>query len=301
MKKLQLFNLLAMLLLLWSCNSIKENYDNCETVTLTFSYLGDGTEDIFQDKISSVSLYVYGADGSLQQTKTIEQNNLKAFQGTRLNLNPGSYRIVGVGNALNKTSIENIASSNGKDAYFGHPNVGTGMVDGNDSLYFGIQMINVPEKLWYTAEVPFKSSHFKVSYTVKGYVQETNMKSGESLLELKVHNLLPQTNFNNQVCGSKITYSPELLYNNQNGNYSGAFNIMRQESVSDIQFELIDKTLGTTIHTLNLADFLNQFTQIDITKQEVLIPIEIQYKHTGVIISIPDWMINDITPGYGTN
>ena len=127
------------------------------------------------------------------------------------------------------------------------------------------------------------------------------MKSGESLLELKVHNLLPQTNFNNKVCGSKVTYSPELLYNNQNGNYSGAFNIMRQESVSDVQFELIDKTLGTTIHTLNLADFLNQFTQIDISKQEVLIPIEIEYKHTGVIISIPDWMINDITPGYGTN
>lgn len=301
MKKMMLFNLCAALLLLWSCNSIKDNYEDCETVTLMFSYLGDGTMDIFQDKISSVSLYVYGADGSLHQTKTIEQNSLKAFQGTRLNLSPGSYSIVGVGNAFDKTAIENTNASSHSDIWFANPNLGKGIVEGNDSLYLGKQNIVVPEELWYTAEVPFKSSHYKVSYTVKGYVEQTSSKAAETLLELKVHNLLPQTDFNNRVFGSRVTYNPEIEYNNSNGDHQSYFNIMRQGEPANVEFELLDKKTGETLHTLKLADFLNEFPQVDISKQEVLIPIVIEYRHTGVTITIPDWMINDVTPGYGTN
>ncbi|MBR4882990.1 MAG: FimB/Mfa2 family fimbrial subunit [Bacteroidales bacterium] len=301
MKKMMLFNLCAALLLLSSCNSIKDNYEDCETITLAFSYMGDGTMDIFQDKISSVSLYIYGADGSLHQTKTIEQNSLKAFQGTRLNLNPGSYTIVGVGNAFDKTTVENATAQDHSQIWFCNPATGKGVVEGNDSLYLGRQNIVVPEELWYNAELPFRSSHYKVSYTVKGYVEETNTKAGESLLELKVNNLLPKTDFNNRVFGDRITYNPVIAYNNNNGDHQSYFNIMRQGEPAIVGFELFDKKTGQTLHTLGLADFLAQFPQVDITKQEVLIPIEVVYKHTGVTITIPDWMINNVTPGYGTN
>ena len=301
MKKMMLFNLCAALLLLSSCNSIKDNYEDCETVTLSFSYSGDGTMDIFQDKISSVSLYIYGADGSLHQTKTIEQNSLKAFQGTRLNLSPGSYSIVGVGNAFDKTSVENATARDHSQIWFSNPSVGKGVVEGNDSLYLGRQNIVVPEELWYNAELPFRSSHYKVSYTVKGYVDQDNTKAGESLLELKVHNLLPKTDFNNRVFGDRITYNPVMVWNNDNGDHQSYFNIMRQGEPANVGFELLDKKTGQTLHTLGLADFLAQFPQVDITKQEVLIPIEVVYKHTGVTITIPDWMINNVTPGYGTN
>lgn len=301
MKKMMLFNLCAALLLLSSCNSIKDDYEDCETVTLSFSYSGDGTMDIFQDKISSVSLYIYGADGSLHQTKTIEQNSLKAFQGTRLNLSPGSYSIVGVGNAFDKTTVENSTARDHSQIWFCNPAAGKGVVEGNDSLYLGRQNIVVPEELWYNAELPFRSSHYKVSYTVKGYVEETPAKAGESLLELKVHNLLPKTDFNNRVFGDRITYNPAMVWNNDNGDHQSYFNIMRQGEPANVEFELLDKKTGETLHTLKLADFLVQFPQVDITKQEVLIPIEIEYKHTGVTITIPDWMINNVTPGYGTN
>lgn len=301
MKKMMLFNLCAALLLLVGCNSIKDNYEDCETVTLMFSYLGDGTMDIFQDKISSVSLYVYGADGSLHQTKTIGQNSLEAFQGTRLNLSPGSYSIVGVGNAFDKTTVENTAAASHSDRWFGNPNIEKGAVVGNDSLYLGKQQITVPEELWYTAHVPFRSSHYKVSYTVKGYVEQTPSKASESLLELKVHNLLPKTDFNNRVFGDRITYTPQMDLNSNNADHQSYFNIMRHEDPANVEFELLDKKTGESLHTLKLADFLRQFPQVDITKQEVLIPIEIEYRHTGVTITIPDWMINDVTPGYGTN
>jgi disulfide oxidoreductase YuzD len=72
-KLLYLVVLLAPLVLLASC--IKEDYTDCERCTLTFSYTGDGTWDIFPEKITRVSLYVFNSDDDLVQTKSIEQNS----------------------------------------------------------------------------------------------------------------------------------------------------------------------------------------------------------------------------------
>jgi hypothetical protein len=83
MKRL-LYILLPIISIVLLSSCIKEKYDDCERCTLTFSYLGDGTSDIFPEKITDVSLYVYDAAGVLVQTKHIEQNELKAFQGTKL-------------------------------------------------------------------------------------------------------------------------------------------------------------------------------------------------------------------------
>ena len=107
MKKLLLYLCmpLASLVLLTSC--IKEDLSDCERCTLTFFYEGDVNYDIFPQHITCVSLYVFDADNRVVQTKRIEQNELKAFLGTKLNLCPGAYRVIGVGNQYDKTVVEN--------------------------------------------------------------------------------------------------------------------------------------------------------------------------------------------------
>ncbi|MBQ7787781.1 MAG: FimB/Mfa2 family fimbrial subunit, partial [Alistipes sp.] len=119
--------------------------------------------------------------------------------------------------------------------------------------------------------------------------------------ELRVKNLLPQTDFNNRAHGDKVTSDPVLGLNMENGDHEGYFNIMRHAKDSDVEFELVDKASGEVVHTLALADFLAEFTQIDVTMQEVLIPIVVEFKNIGVTVTIPDWMINDVKPGYGNN
>ena len=187
---------------------------------------------------------------------------------------------------------------------FRHPNTdGSGVVEGNDPLYLGILDITIPEDYWYEDDVPFRSSHLKVSYTVKGYVDAggDNAQStrAASLLELRVKNLLPQTDFENRAHGDEIMYNPELVI--KNGNHEGYFNIMRHAKNSEVEFELVDKATQEVVHTLMLKDFLEKFPQIDVTKQEVLIPIVVEFKNIGVTVNIPDWMIHDVTPDYGNN
>ena len=289
--------LLAPFVLLASC--IKEDYAECERCTLSFSYTGDSTQDVFAEHITRVSLYVFDADERLIQTKLIEQNELKAFQGTKLNLNPGKYKIVGVGNAYDKTEVTNTSSRDMTKIEFHHPNVPEkGVVEGNDSLYLGQKDILIPEDYWYEENVPFRSSHLKVSYTVEDYTDGGQMK--ESLLDLRVKNLLPQTDFTNQVGGEKMTYNPTMEINAKGDHYS-YFNIMRHDATSDVEFELVERSSGEVLHTLKLKDFLAEFPQVDVTKQEVLIPIIVQFKNVGVTVTVPDWLIVNVTPGFGKN
>lgn len=285
-----------MVVLLASC--IKEDYSDCErTLNLTFSYTGDGQTDIFPDKITCVGLYVFDAQDKLVQTDMIERDELKAFQGARLNLPAGRYRVVGVGNCFDKTQVINTSAGDMSEICFCHPAAETGgEVEGNDSLYMGSRMIEVPEGYGsYDDDVAFRSSHLKVSYTVKGYVP-----SRASALELRVKNVLPHTNFNNEPHGDKMTYTPALERDAENGEHTGYFNIMRHTADCDVEFELVDSATGEVVHTLALKDFCSEFADvIDLTKQEVLIPIVVEFRSIGVIVTIPDWLVTDVDPDFG--
>ena len=290
---------LVSFVLLASC--IKENLDDCERCKLTFSYTGDVDYDIFPQQIKCVSLYVYDQNDGLVTTKRIEQNDLAKYQGTKLNLSPGTYRVVGVGNDNEATEVYNADLNKPmSEVHFRHPHAYDGIVDGhaNDSLYLGQKTITIPSDYWYEDDVPFRSSHLKVSYTVIGYVDAQPTRV-ESLLELRVNNLLPQTDFNNRAHGEKTTYEPTLTLNPKEGKHEGYFNIMRHTKDSDVEFELVDKASQEVVHTLKLKDFLAKFPQVDVSKQEVLIPIIVEFKNIGVTVTIPDWMIHDVTPDYG--
>lgn len=300
MKKILYMYLLASVVLLASC--IKEDYADCERCTLTFSYMGDGTWDVFPEHVTRVSLYVFNDEDRLVQTKLIEQNELKAFQGTKLNLEPGDYRIVGVGNNYAKTEVTNLSSTSMSEIQFHHPNADEGgKVEGNDSLYLGQKMITIPSTYWYEDDVPFRSSHLKVSYTVRNYINPNAAESAtraEGAMELRVKNLLPQTDFTNKANGQKMTYTPVMSFSAEKNEHYGYFNIMRHTKDSDVEFEIVDKVTGEVVHTLALADFLTQFPQIDVTKQEVLIPIIVEFG-MGVTVTVPDWLIEDRDPIYG--
>lgn len=307
MKKL-LYLCLPIVSIVLLCGCIKEEYDDCERCTLTFSYVGDGASDIFPEKITDVSLYVYDASGVLVQTKHVKQNELRAFQGTKLNLSKGVYEVVGVGNAFDKTTITAPASGSMSDRYFNHPNVDKdGKVEGNDSLYLGRQTINVPND-WYEADVPFRSSHLKVSYQViaENARWTTINDTSKTHYTLQVDNLTPRTDFENTAFDTPITYDPVLTLNDKELTHNTYFNIMRHPKQSNVEFKLTEKESGEVIHTLRLEDFLNEFKVIDVTKQEVLIPIVIKLVYeknicADVVVTIPDWVVNDVTPGFGNN
>ncbi len=290
MKHLKLFIVLLFVVLVAGC--IKENRDDCGRCTLRFSYVGDGTMEIFQKKIEKVNLYVFDANHKCVVSRTLEQNELKT-QSTKLELSPGTYHAVCVGNAHDATAITDIDCGHYEDMHFTHPCcLSGGVIESNDSLYHGAKDFTVPESRELTEIIPFSASHIDMYVEVRGYVDA--IARSMSSLKLQIDGLSTWTNFENEVTDDELTtYHPSFEIKNQSHVFR--FNILRQ--LEHPVLKLYDSA-NIEIFSMSLAAFLQKHPEIDTTKEEALIPILITFNSIGAEVSIPDWAIEDIKPDF---
>lgn len=294
MKPIPKLTSLLFFVLLAGC--IKENMDDCERTSLYFSYTGDLREQLFARKISQVDLFVFNAEDKTLQTKTVTQNELNKYQGTRLNLAPGTYRIICIGNAFNNTMVQCTGKKLQENYRIAHPNYfNGGEIQTNDSLYLGSAQISVPSNYWSHDTLSFRSSHLKVYVEVRGVATAEELTKATPGLRLLVRNCLPATDFSNQPCGEKVTYIPAATYDAEKRVLISRFNILRPTPDCSITFDLTDPA-DNLIFSLSLKDFLQQHPVIDLSQQEVLIPILIEFKSTTVMVTMPDWSIEQIRP-----
>ncbi len=293
MKYIRTISMLLLLVLAAGC--INDDMSECERTYLYFSYKGDGVTQILNQKIGKVNLYVFDSENHLVQTKIVDQNELITRQSTRLKLEPGDYRIVCVGNPYNDTRVSDLNAGNMGNILFAHPGYfDSTPINTNDSLYFASKIITVPDTYWVRDTIPFSSSHIKVSVEVRGLGSAPN---GGPSATLVVNNLFPYTDFTNSAGGELCSYHPTMTYNESSMNMTARFNIFRIGNENPVTFDLVYPS-GEILHSLRLEDFLLANPSIDITKNEVLIPILIKFSSIGVTVTVPDWYIEDLNPEF---
>ena len=93
---------------LTSC--IDEDIDDCFSINrLTLSYKGDGTTEIFPDKICRVEMYVFDAENKCVNSHTLSDDELASRTALLPPLKAGDYRIVCVGNT-HHTRVEGLTT-----------------------------------------------------------------------------------------------------------------------------------------------------------------------------------------------
>lgn len=295
MRKLYTYLLLSMIVTLpLAGGCIRENMDDCKgKVTLRFRYVGDGTTDIFPEKIEHVTMYVYSiADGSLAAIQKYDDNALAAYQGADVMLFPGRYEVVCWGNALDETTInegEKIAA----DGYFENTDIAT-----NDPLYYGTIEIEVPETLVENNYIcDFVCSHVKFRVRVEGFDQTT---MGVPTLELT--QLASFTDFDNVPSDEeRCSYHPVLAagYDGEQAVYTAEFNTLRFNDDNDIMLRLHSDETRVVAHEFPLADFLQEHNIAVEGVNEVTVPILIRFSPIGV--TIDDWDSVPVNPDFGKN
>ena len=146
--------ILYILLLVTVTGCIKENLDDCET-TLYFSYLGDGTKEIFPQKIEKVDMYIYNQNNVFVQKTVLNRKEFNRQRGTTLNLPSGQYHIICWGNSLNDTRINEGSSL--QNNLVGAPHYFTKeLISTNDSLYFGEREITIVNESYKVDTVYFQ-------------------------------------------------------------------------------------------------------------------------------------------------
>ena len=299
---------------------IKDDFDDCDNVTIYFRYLADGDEDVLYKYMDKVDLYVFDESGHILGSGTYNQEQLSSFAAVpSFKLTPGRrYRVVAVGNAYDATQVVNLDATSFDDIFIQHPNWGTAVaVTNHDHNYLGQEDFRMPEGEFtvYRDTVTLYSSHIDVAVSITGLpapdaaasLLGTRADDGMPL-RLRFENSNAQTSFNNEINqGETGTIYPELQYDAATGTYHtvDGFALFRMDCDGELDADCCNHVLvletadGEELVRGNLYNYLRRNEEeIDVTKQEVLLPIEIHFTQTNVEIRLPQWYVEDIEPGW---
>ena len=288
---------------------IKEDMDDCNNVSISFRYYADGDADVLRQYVDKIDLHVFNARNQLVSMITYSQDDLaKDGQTPQFRLSPGTYRMVAVGNAHERTRVEGAGGNADLDHLFiQHPNLGTPeAIDGHDHNYMGQQEITVSEGNRHLHEtVRLYSSHINVSVEIHGL--SADMAKGPYTLRFDETNA--QTTFNNEINpGQTGTCHPALQYDGSTDTYrtDDDLALFRMDSHGQLDADLCRHMLRLTDADGNLLaeravyDYLLENSgTIDVTRQEAELPISINFTPLGVTIEVPSWYVEDIDPDWG--
>lgn len=126
--------------------------------------------------------------------------------------------------------------------------------------------------------------------------------------ELSLENSNAQTSFENVInTGEKGTIYPELIYDAERQCYRtddfALFRLDHNQNVDETTCAhvvvLKEKESGRELFRGNLLQYLNiHQNDINVTKQEALLPLSIVFDQLDVEIKLPDWYIEDLNPGW---
>lgn len=285
---------LSVVVLVAGC--IKENLDDCRNVALYFQYMADGDHDVFSQYVEKIDLYVFDGQDRLVESVSYGRDKLPGVQGKPLlRLVPGKYRMVAVGNAYKRTRVVGLEGGDFSKMYFQHPHWGSGeVIRGHDHNYIGNCYVEVAPAALSRDTVVLKSAHIDVSVEIKGVGEPGHPKAGYSLDFEKMN---AQTDLENRVnTGAWEVCSPELAYDAEKDVLRTVdFVLFRMDTCCNHLLRLTDAREKTVVE-IDIDRFIREHREIDMTKQEVLLPIEIEFTRIGVEVRIPSWYIEDVTP-----
>lgn len=166
---------MTLLVFVLPSSCIKDDFDDCDNVTIYFQYLADGDQDVLYQYMKKIDLYVFDEGGHIMGVGHYNEDELKTFSAKpSFKLTPGrKYKVVAVGNAYERTEVVNLTSETEfNKIYLQHPAWGTDDdVDGHDHNYIGQEEFFVPSKDEFTVyrdTVTLYSAHVNVNIEING-------------------------------------------------------------------------------------------------------------------------------------
>lgn len=310
---------MTLLVLVLPSSCIKEDFDDCDNVTIYFQYLADGDQDVLYQYMKKIDLYVFDEGGHIMGVGHYNEDELKTFSAKpSFKLTPGrKYKVVAVGNAYERTEVVNLTSETEfNKIYLQHPAWGTDdEVDGHDHNYIGQEEFFIPSKDEFTVyrdTVTLYSAHVNVDIEINGLPAPEAIRAGEEMpYKLMIEQSNAQTDFEgniNDAEEAKGTCYPDLIYDYERNCYrTDDLCLFRMndnyghidESCCEHQLVLVNTLTGEEMVRGSIYNYVKAHEDdFDLTKQEATLPVAINFTETTVEIKLPAWYVEDIEPGW---
>lgn len=309
---------MALLVLVLPSSCIKEDFDDCDNVSIYFQYLADGDTDVLYQYMKKIDLYVFDEGGHIMGVGHYNEDDLKTFSvKPSFKLTPGQkYKVVAVGNAYERTDVVNLTTrSRFDEIYLQHPSWGSEEeVDGHDHNYIGQKEFFIPngEFIVYRDTVTLYSAHVNVEVEINGLPAPENGRAGEDMpYKLMFEHSNAQTDFEGNVNAAdeaKGTCYPNLIYDYERNCYrTDDLCLFRMnnpegdihESYCGHELVLVNTQTGEEMIRGNVYNYIKAHEDdFDLTLEEATLPISINFTETTVEIKLPQWYVEDIEPGW---
>ena len=296
-----------------SASCIREDNSDCHNVyRLALCYNGDGTTDIFPEKITDVDLYVFDQDSRCISSFALSDAEIEAQLVTLPPLDAGDYRIVCVGNAYD-TKVENLDSKDLSNITFAAADYINGeTVSGNDPLYWSSIDYTIEPydeyKLEETKTTYFASSHYDIIVEVVNAPENIGKNP-----KIELVGVSPETDFHNTAKGQATDYIMETVHDGVKTT-TAVNNIMRHKNHEDVYLRVTGED-GTPVAMISFAEHLEKYkAYINPELHECQIPFLIEFSDpvppapptptpddgicVDITIGLPTWFVEFITPEF---
>lgn len=287
---------------------VKEDMDDCMNVAVCFQYNADGQDNVLQNYIHDIDLYAFTPNGSIHSCIPVGREYLtndKRFK--EIQLPAGTYSLVAVANAYDKTEVETGGNSLAQ-TFIQHPQwQQTAALPGQDHNYLGHSDLQIPD--YHTLQeitIQLFSAHIDAYVEVHGL--QPPVRSGEATApayRISITQANAQTNLLNQVRpGQWTTVAQDLHFDSATQTYQTTdLTLFRMDSEGSVDESLcrhhiqLEDGNGKVLASFPLSDYLKENAKyIDVTKQEAFLPISIKFTPVSVTIKVPSWYIEDLDP-----
>lgn len=303
--------LLVILVTTWAAailmgGCIRDNTDHCNNVIVNFSYTADDGQEHLTEYIGSIDLYVFDEEGTHIMTVGYGGTDLHSSGGSAFfRLQEGRYALYAVGNPLEKTLVFGLNTGDPERMFIASPESARGgTVHGQDHNYLGSASLEISDSRYTSrSTVRMYSAHIDVSVEVTGlHARLGTRAAGDYTLSISESN--SKVDFNNRVAyGELHECYPEMEYDAETGKWlSRNLALFRMDNGEDIEEALCNHVLkmtdgdGNVVIEKSILEYLAENAgKIDLTRQEALLPIEVNFSEVAVTVTPPQWYLEDVT------
>lgn len=260
----------------------------CNNASVTFEYSGDGANDTFRQHIANVTYYVYDASGTRIATGRLESSALATFRGFQLQLEKGTYEVVCWGN-LEHYCQPNHAERKETAKIVNLAHVENADAVNYDPLYYGtttVEVADVNQKS--DVIVKFHSAHITIWMYTKGTVT-LNPDGTPRPPVFHVGGFHSEFDFNGKGGGIPMSFTPEAIYKEEKQICMARCEVPRFTEDTPSLLKVYNSADQQLLEVVEIGKFIED-NNIQIEgKEEIEIPILLDFMGLGVVVRLPTW------------